>query len=226
MHRSPGLVAALLLTGSLTACSSGGEGSPDATSSSPIVGSSSSATTTSAAPSSSSATKRVLSAAELTRATLALADLPPGYVEETPSGSNRTFCGYKPPVQEKQKSEAWFIKGVGSSQMALTSTLRQFATSSEAKKSFDALANTLKTCKQETYQGETFTYRLMSAPKLGNASLGVQISSGGTTAEQNFILNGPVLISVGGVALTSSNPDIQPMIKAQVQKLDTAQTQP
>lgn len=130
------------------------------------------------------------------------------------------------PVQEKQKSEAWFSKGVGSSQMVLASTLRQFATSSDAKKSFDALANTLKTCKQETYQGETFTYRLMSAPKLGHASLGVQISSGGTTAEQNFILNGPVLISVGGVALTSSNPDIQPMIKAQVQKLDTAQTQP
>ena len=58
-------------------------------------------------------------------------------------------------------------------------SLRQFASATEAKASFQALVDALKTCRSETYKGTKSTYSAMSTPKLGDGAVGVQIDADG-----------------------------------------------
>lgn len=105
--------------------------------------------------------------------------------------------------------------------------LRQYANADQAKASFDALANALKTCTGETYNGVQSTYAPMSAPKVGDGSLGVKITAGDTGLLQFFAVVGPVLVNTGGGGLLNANAnEVMGLLDAQVNKYRASAKQP
>lgn len=66
----------------------------------------------------------------------------------------------------------------------------------------------------------------MSAAKVGDASLGVKISTDEATGLQNFALVGPALINTGGGGLMNTNADdITNVLNAQVNAYKAAAEQ-
>jgi hypothetical protein len=164
-------------------------------------------------------TYRLLSEQELAGAVLGIEDLPPGYSQDPPSddSTNKTFCDYTPPFEEQIKVRQDFTKGGGISAEVLSVGLRQYASPEEASASFDALMNALAYCPGETYEGTELTYAAMSAPKVGDASVGVRISADGTDLLQTFALVGPTLVNTGGGGLmNASADDVNTLLEAQV----------
>lgn len=186
---------------------------------------------TPAAPSTSAApegpTYRLLSKKALTGVLLSVQDLPAGYSQDPPvdEGGNKTFCDYKPPFTEKIRVRQDFTKGGGMSAELLSVGLRQFASPEQAKAAFDAMVTALETCRNETFQGSEMSYAPMSAPKVGEASVGVKISSDGTDLLQNFALVGPTMINVGGGGLMNASvADVTAALEAQVKAYRAAAT--
>lgn len=164
---------------------------------------------------------RLLLKEELAKALLELQDLPPGYSQDPPAaeGPSKTFCDYPPPFEEGVRVRRDFTKGGGMSAEYLSLGLRQYANADQAKASFDALANALKTCTGETYNGVQSTYAPMSAPKVGEGSVGVKITAGDTGLLQFFAIVGPVLINTGGGGLLNANAnEVMSLLEAQVNK--------
>jgi hypothetical protein len=169
----------------------------------------------------------ILSKADLNGALLSIQDMPTGYSQEPPSKSagNKFFCDYKPPFEEKMRVRRDFTKGGGLSAQVLSFTLRQYADADKAEAAFDALTKTLETCRVETYQGSKLVYAPMSAPKVGESSVGARITSDGTTILQNFALVGPTLISAGAGGLIDVNADeVAGLLEDQVNAYETAAT--
>ena len=77
----------------------------------------------------------------------------------------------------------------------------------QAKAAFDALTDALASCTGETYKGTKLTYAPMSAPKVGDASVGVKITADGTDLLQFFALAGPTLVNTGGGGLMNASAD-------------------
>lgn len=180
--------------------------------------------TTAAAPA-----YRILPKEELAKALLDLQDLPPGYSQDPPAaeGPSKTFCDYPPPFEESVRVRRDFTKGGGMSAEYLSLGLRQYANADQAKASFDALANALKTCTGETYNGVQSTYAPMSAPKVGEGSLGIKITAGDTGLLQFFAVVGPVLINTGGGGLLNANAnEVMSLLEAQVNKYRAGAQQP
>jgi hypothetical protein len=101
--------------------------------------------------------------------------------------------------------------------------IRQYAGPQEAKAAFDALTAALASCKGETYQGSKMTYAPMSAPKVGDASVGVKITADGVALLQIFALVGPTMINAGGGGLmNASAEDVNAALKAQVKAYKAA----
>ncbi len=147
-------------------------------------------------------------------------DLPPGYSQDPPSksGPDKTFCDYKPPVTAKVKVSHDYTKGGGLSTEILRIGLREYASPEKAQAAFDAMTKALDTCHAETYQGSKMHYAVMSAPKVGDVSIGVRITADNTTLLQNYAVAGPTMISVGGGGLMNANADqISNLLKQQVQ---------
>lgn len=169
---------------------------------------------------------RLLSEKELTEALLNLQEVPPGYSQDPPSppGASKTFCDYLPPFEEKIRVKRDFTKGGGLSSEFLSVGFRQYADADQAKAAYDAMTDALETCPGETYDGRTVTYSLMSAPKLGAASVGIRITNAdGPDLLQFFALVGPVLINTGGGGLMNANADeIIGLFKTQVGKYEAA----
>lgn len=207
-------VAATLVAG----CGHGGtsqSGSPAA---------STATTTTPAAPA-----YRILPKDQLAKALLELQDLPPGYSQDPPAaeGPSKTVCDYPPPFEESVRVRRDFTKGGGMSAEYLSLGLRQYANADQAKASFDALTNALKTCTGETYNGVQSTYAPMSAPKVGEGSVGVKITAGDTGLLQFFAVVGPVLVNTGGGGLLNANAnEVMSLLEAQVNRYRTAAKQP
>lgn len=173
-------------------------------------------TTTAATPA-----YRILPKEELAKALLELQDLPPGYSQDPPAaeGPSKTFCDYPPPFEEGVRVRRDFTKGGGMSAEYLSLGLRQYANADQAKASFDALTNALKTCTGETYNGVQSTYAPMSAPKVGEGAVGVKITAGDTGLLQFFAIVGPVLINTGGGGLLNANAnEVMSLLEAQVNK--------
>lgn len=183
--------------------------------------------TTQAAPTTPPAPQyTILSKRQLKKAMPAVNDLPPGYsLHDHSAGADRTFCEYKTPTQPKVKVSSTYMKGAGLSAQELMVTLREYASPEDAKASYDALVKTLNTCHHETYQGDRYTYRLTSAPQIGDDTVGVTISSGNMTAGEDFTLVGPTMVSVGGGGVLSSDFDqISNMLRWQVASYKAAAT--
>ena len=173
-------------------------------------------TTASTAPA-----QRLLSEKELTEALLGVQDLPAGYSQDPPSGepTSKTFCDYKPAFQEKIYVEREFTKGGGLSSEFLTVRLRQFADADEARASFKSLTDALASCTGETYNGSKLTYAPMSAPTVGDGSVGVKITNDGTNLLSFFTVEGPVIVATGGGGLMNANADeVINLLKAQLNK--------
>jgi hypothetical protein len=213
-------IASLVLAGTLAAC--GGESPSD---SAPSAGATvpAPATPASAAPSSTPPppvpTYKVLTEAALKKALLGLDELPPGYSQDPPDedDENKNFCDYKAPAVEKVRVGRDFTKGGGMSAEFISIKLRQFKSTEAAKAAWKAMTRALRSCKGEVYDGTKLTYSRMSAPKLGDAAMGVKIDADGVTLVQNFVLVGPVMISAGGGGLTNTDADaVSSALKAQV----------
>lgn len=125
----------------------------------------------------------------------------------------------EPPTEEKLRVRRDFTKGGGMSAELVSITLRQFKSVEDASAAWNAMTETLKTCKSEVYEGTELTYSPMSAPKLGDASIGLKVDAGGMTLLQNFVLVGPVMISGGGGGLMNADADtIANLLKVQVER--------
>lgn len=168
---------------------------------------------------------RVLSEIELTEALLGVQDLPAGYSQDPPSDkpATKTFCDYRPAFQEKTYVERDFTKGGGLSSEFLKVGLRQYADAEEARASFKSLTDALATCTGEMYIGSKMTYAPMSAPKVGDGSIGVKITADETALLSFFALDGPVLINTGGGGLMNANADeVINLLRAQVAKYEAS----
>lgn len=215
-------IASLLIAGTLAGC--GGEQSatsPQATGSNTPGAGATSATTPTASPTPEAPSYEILTQAALEEALLEVDQLPPGYSQDPPNadGGNKTFCDYKPPTEEKFRVSRDFTKGGGMSAELLSITLRQFKSVEQASAAWNAMNETLKTCKSEVSEGTKFTYSPMSAPKLGDASTGLKMDVDGMTVLQNFVLVGPVMISGGGGGLMNADADtIAKLLETQVER--------
>lgn len=152
----------------------------------------------------------LLSEGDLEAALLTIQDMPVGYSQDPDSESSettKTFCDYKPPFTEKTSVSRDFTKGGGMSSEFLAIGLRQYQNTDQARAAFDALVKALDTCKSETFEGTTLEYALMSAPKVGDDTVGVRITADSTTLLQNFALVGPTLVNTGGGGLMQANAD-------------------
>lgn len=221
-------IASLALIGSVTAC--GSNEAPDVSSTATDAASPSA---TAAAKPTESATPdapsyRILAKPTLAKALLSLEDLPPGYSQDPPSEEtgNKYFCDYRPPAEERVRVERDFTKGGGMSAEFLRFSLRQFASVDDAKAAWNAMTQTLKTCKSEVYSGTKLTYSPMGAPQLGDASAGVKIDADGAIILQNFVLVGPMMISTGGGGPMNADADaIARLLQEQVNRYVVVATQ-
>ena len=217
--RCLGAACILLATG----CGSANQADTPASTEGPPTSESAAPTTTTTAP--EVPTYRLLSAEELGGALLGVEDLPPGYSQDPPgnNSSEKTFCDYQPPFDFQTEASRDFTKGGGLSAEALSVGLRQFAGPDEARAAFDALAAALSSCTGETYQGMELTYAPMSAPKVGDASVGVKINADGTDLLQYFALVGPILVNTGGGGLmNASADDVTSLLESQVSSYQAA----
>lgn len=169
---------------------------------------------------------QVLDKADLEGALLTIQDMPPGYSQDPPTEpSDKTFCDYKEPVQEDVLVRHDFSKGGGMSAELDSVSIRQFKSPEDASKAFDALADVVNTCPGDTIDGTEAKYTPMSAPKVGDGSVGIRIEADQFTILQNFILVGPSIISAGGAGLTNINSDqVTQLVEAQVKKYENAAT--
>lgn len=220
MRRSQPLVS-LLLVGSLAACGGQSEPSPgeSATTEATLP-----ATTASAPASSAGPEFRILGRTAVKRALLTVDDLPPGYSQEPSEPSEgKTFCDYREPAEERVYVRRDFLKGGGLSAELLTISIRQYGSISDANAAWKALTKALKTCKGEEYDGSQLTYTRMSAPDLGDDSLGLKIDVDGVTLLQNFVLVGPAVLSGGGGGAVNADADtIVAALRKQVARYDGA----
>ena len=164
-------------------------------------------------------TYRLLSSEELTSTLLGVEDMPAGYSQDPPRdpGASKTFCDYPPPFIEQVKVSRDFTKGGGLSAEVVSLGLRQYASPEEARAAFDAMATALASCPGETYSGREFTYTPMSAPEVGDASLGLKVNIDGTDVLQTFALVGPTMVNTGGGGLMNANADeVFSLLEAQI----------
>lgn len=161
----------------------------------------------------------LLDEAGLEGALLTVQDMPDGFSQDPPSdqGPDKNFCDYKVPHDTLIRVRRDFTKGSGMSAEVASTGIRQYASDSDAKDSFDALVEAMNTCTGETYQGEKLTYSVTKAPDLGAGSIGIRIESEAATILQNFVLVGPTLVNTGIAGLTGTDFDTGiNLLKAQV----------
>ncbi|MFF2126565.1 hypothetical protein ACFVW1_14390 [Streptomyces olivochromogenes] len=170
----------------------------------------------------------LLTKAQLTSALLSLSQMPAGWSTDSGSTSSgdKTFCNYHQPHKAQVQVFRTFQKGGGLTATVASVGLRQYASASDAAESFAAMEKALKSCHKETYQGSVLKYSPMSVDKLGDSSLGVRIDSDGTTALQQFTLDGPTLINVGTGGLADPEADTATkLLRDQVDRYEAAARQ-
>lgn len=206
MLKSAATIAVLLAT-LVSSCSSSDSGDD---SKAPALD----ASQTKAAPAATAAepaapTYRLLSKGELDDALLGIEDFPTGFSQdaETSPPTKKTFCDYKEPVKEKTRVDRDFTKGAGMDVQAGSVILRQFQDADAAKVAFDAMVDELRTCREDTLEGSAATHSVTSAPKVGDASIGVRTEVDGATALSNYALVGPTMVYTGTVSYLSGDAD-------------------
>jgi hypothetical protein len=152
-----------------------------------------------------------LSQQELRDVVLPLTLMPNGFrVDPKTDGveSDDTFCDYQQPYRASAYAEGGFVKGSGLTSHFILITLREYADVDQAAASFGALRAALKTCKTDTIDGKQVTYSPLSAPALGDASLGVDGNISGLSSPQYFTISGQTVIGVSGIGLDGPSTDV------------------
>ncbi len=169
-------------------------------------------------------TQSLLTEEQLKGALLTVKDVPPGFaVEKDQTNKNKMFCDYKPPVEEKIRTIRTFIKGGGLGAELLSVALRQYGSAQEARAAFDAMTKALETCTTDTVNGRKTEYAVMSAPKIGDDSIGVRVTFDQGTVLQNFGLVGPTLVAVGTGGVMNANAELgSQTLEQQVKKYQEA----
>ncbi|MFI1391785.1 hypothetical protein [Streptomyces griseoaurantiacus] len=218
LHRNHfGVLAAAALSVTLTAC--GSSDNPTAAKPAP----SKSSAVASSASSSPTPQAALLTKNQLASALLPLSQMPAGWsTEGDDTPGDKTFCDYRQPHKARIQVSRSFQKGGGLTATVAAVGIRQYASASDAAESFTAMEKALETCRQETYQGSVVTYAPMSVDKLGDRSLGVRIESDGSTALQQFTLDGPVLINVGTGSLNAEADTATALLRDQVGRYEAA----
>ncbi|MFE1435589.1 hypothetical protein ACFW5G_24680 [Streptomyces griseoaurantiacus] len=212
-----GMLTAAALSLTLAAC--GGSDNPTAAKPTPPK----SSTASSPASSSPRPSAALLTKSQLTSALLPLSQMPAGWsTEGDDTPGDKTFCDYRQPHKAQIQVSRSFQKGGGATATVAAVGIRQYASASDAAESFSALEKALETCHQETYQGSVLKYSQMSVDKLGDSSLGVRIESEGSTALQQFTLDGPVLINVGTGGLNVEADTPTALLRDQVGRYEAA----
>lgn len=149
-----------------------------------------------------------LTVAELEKALLTVQDMPPGYSQDPPSddSSSAEYCG-SAPAKAPFKASNDFTKGGGFSTEIGSVGLAQYPSEQVAFKNFTRLADGLKTCRGETYQGDEVKYSVMSTPKLDYPTLGIRIDADTYTVLLNIAQVGPTVVAAGtgGVTIADAN---------------------
>ena len=209
------LVAALAVAGlSVTAC--GG----DDTSATGDQGTRTSGTATSASTTTHSSstpppttppapTFQRLNVAELKKALLTVQDMPPGYSQDPPSEdtSSAEFCG-SAPAKAPLRASNDFTKGGGFSTEIGSVGLAQYPSEQLASRNFTQLAQGLKTCHGETYEGDRVKYSIMSTPKLDYPTLGIRIDADTYTVLLNIAQVGPTVVTAGTGGVTNADANL------------------
>lgn len=147
-----------------------------------------------------SPTYQQLTSDKLVDALLTLEDVPAGYTADKPERTdpNKTFCHYTPPNKENGYVAITFER---SSTGLIGHTIRQYDSVADASAQQDALAKAVRAGCSMTDSGTTLKVAQMSAPKLGDRSIGVELTGSGATIDEVFVQVGPVVLAVadGGV---------------------------
>jgi len=204
-------IISVLLVVAASGCGGGG----DDLASKPTPQNSSEAAPPSTTPTAEAPEARLLKRKALKEAIVGLSDLPPGFtMDAEATESNKYFCDYKPPYEEKLRATGSFSNDADG--QYVSPVLRQFESADQASASFAALVKVIGRCKTDEVDGSTLHYSEMSAPRLGDGSVGVQMKVDGYTDMQNFFLSGPVIVSTGGVGVTATQ--VANILERQVDK--------
>lgn len=151
----------------------------------------------------------MLSKAQLQRALLSIKEVPAGYAADQSGddGSNDSYCGYKPPSQPTEKVRSDYVKGGGFSSQLISFSIGQYKSQDGPKGYLRDFAKQLRKCPSETLDGEFVKYAVMSAPQVGDETLGVRIEAESYTVVANLARVGPVLMVVGGGGVTNTDAD-------------------
>lgn len=144
-------------------------------------------------------TYRQLSSDQLVSALLTLDDVPPGYTADKHdrTDSNVTFCHYKQPNKENGYAAITFEKSTG----LIGHTIRQYDSVADATAQQDALTKAVDAGCSMTDNGKKLTVARMSAPKLGDRSVGVALTGQGAVIKEVFVQVGPVVLAVADVGV-------------------------
>lgn len=129
----------------------------------------------------SAPTYRQLTSDKMVNALLTLDDVPAGYTADKPdrTDSNVTFCHYKQPNKENGYAAITFEKSTG----LIGHTIRQYDTAADASLQQEALAKAVEAGCSMTDDDKKLTVARMSAPKLGDRSVGVTLSGQGAVID-------------------------------------------
>ncbi|HNN48892.1 MAG TPA: hypothetical protein PKM12_07945 [Marmoricola sp.] len=164
---------------------------------------------------------RQLSKPELKSTLMTIKELPAGYAKDPDqSPSNKTYCNYKPVATPNTEVIRQFTKGGGFSTQFLHFVIRQFDSTDTADQAFTKMEQVLQRCRQDKVDGETIKYSLMSAPEIGDRSLGLKGSmSDQVDLMQYHVLVGPSIVSAAGAGIMNLDADeATRLLEKQVQR--------
>lgn len=216
------LGAALLVpvVAALAACSFSSSAAASGTPS--AVSSQSAAPASATSPSSTAPTYRKLTPDQLVKTLLTLDGLPAGYTAEKPdlTDSNETFCHYKQPNKENGYAAITFD---GGSSSAIGHTIRQYDSVADASAQQDALAKAVQAGCSMTENGTKLKVAQMSAPKLGDRTIGVALTGGGVTIDEVFVQVGPSVLAIAEAGVGSANvTEMTSLAKKAIAKYESA----
>ncbi|MFC6704626.1 hypothetical protein [Flexivirga alba] len=173
-----------------------------------------------------SPTYRQLTSDKLVNALLTLDDVPAGYTADKPERTdpNKNFCGYTQPNKENGYAAITFQR---SSTSLIGHTVRQYDSVADASAQQDALAKAVRAGCSMTDNGTKLKVAQMSAPKLGDRTIGVELTSQGATVDEVFVQVGPVVLAVAdaGVVGSADVTQMTAMAKKAIAKYKSAAAQ-
>lgn len=222
--RTTGRLAGIALALALVGCAE--DNSEDATAPAPQATTSSDTPLETPTMSASEAPRH--SVGQLRKALLTLDDMPEAGFTASEVDEDRErsyYCDYQPPVRPTEVVTSEFEKAEGLSFFLVRSNIDQFASHDDARAQIEKASKVLETCREAEVDGVKQTYAVMSAPKLGEDTLAVQIELTiddiDVVMHQFYVLSGTALLqtstAVGGMTFPDADL-VSDLAKTQFEK--------